>query len=224
MPKSSPRSSKARAKVARDKIAPTKAVYHHGDLRNALIAAGLKILAQEGAQALTLRAVARQAQVSHAAPYRHFASKEALLAAIAEEGFNELSQRLSETRENFGSDPRQLLQGIAWAYIKFAQDKPDHWRIMFSNLIADREAYPSLMTAGLSSFNLLVDMIRAGQASGGISEGDPQLLALAGWSMVHGLSMLLIEDQVRLTVGERAAEPLARALADIYLFGVAKKA
>lgn len=210
------------SKSTRSKPIPHKTSYHHGNLRNALIAAGLKILAQEGVQGLSLRAVARKAQVSHAAPYRHFANKEALLAAIAEEGFNELSQRLRQAQAQ-AADPRQLLQGIAWAYVKFAQDKPDHWRIMFSNQIADRETYPGLMTAGLASFNLLVDMIREGQAAGGIAVGDPQLLALAGWSTVHGLAMLLIEDQVRLTMGERAAEPLARALADIYLTGAAKK-
>src|SRR5215467_776183 len=73
-------------------------LYHHGDLRAALIRAGLAILAEEGVQALTLRAAARRAGVSHNAPYRHFADKEALLAAIAEEGFIDLAARVEEAR------------------------------------------------------------------------------------------------------------------------------
>src|SRR5689334_1657694 len=107
-------------KVPKPRKPAAEHAYHHGDLRNALIQAGLKILAKEGAQALTLREVARRANVSHAAPYRHFASKEALLAAIAEEGFNEFAARLQVVAQNNTSDPRAQLYEATRAYVQFA--------------------------------------------------------------------------------------------------------
>ena len=131
--------------MAKIKTAPP---YHHGDLRNALIEAGLQILAQDGIQALTLREVARRANVSHTAPYRHFASKEALLVAIAEQGFHELTARLQAASAQPARSPRVLFEHIAWAYVKFALDKPGHLRVMFSDTITDWDAYPSLRSAG----------------------------------------------------------------------------
>lgn len=197
--------------------------YHHGDLRNALIRTSLEILRNEGANALTLRAVARRANVSHAAPYRHFESKEALLAAIAEEGFRELTTRLSAARERSSTNPRGLFEEIAWAYVKFAQDNPDHLRVMFSDLITDWDAYPALRAAGLEAFQLLVDMVRDGQAAGFVRQGSAQHMAVAGWSTVHGLALLLIAKQVRLTIGETDAETLARTCARFYVEGIARK-
>src|SRR5260370_8363924 len=98
--------------------------YHHGDLRAALIQAGLAILAEEGAQALTLRAAARRAGVSHSAPYRHFADKEALLAAIAEEGFTQLAQRLEQARGSADRSARPQLQNPRWPYAHYPLTHP----------------------------------------------------------------------------------------------------
>jgi AcrR family transcriptional regulator len=205
-----------------EEAAPTNKPYHHGDLRNALITAGLAILAEEGAAALSLRQVARRAQVSHAAPYRHFASKEALLAAIAEEGFHELAARLGAAGERFATDTPALWQEISWIYVNFAQERPDHLRIMFSNLIGGRTAYPSLMQAGLGAFQVLVEMIQRGQEAGAIAAGDPHQIALAAWSLVHGLSVLLVEDQIGFVVAGTDAEQLARTFAERLYTGIAK--
>ena len=93
------------------KKAPSKTrEYHHGDLRNALIQAGLAILAEEGTHALSLRAAARRSGVSHAAPYRHFADKEALLAAIAEQGFNTLAASVRAAIVRFPDSPAAQLE------------------------------------------------------------------------------------------------------------------
>src|SRR5690348_11310472 len=100
--------------------------YHHGDLRAALIRAGLAILAEEGGQPLPPAAAARRAGVSHNAPYRHFADKEALLAAIAGEGFVELGDRLEEARARSPQSPRRQLEETGWAYVRFAVNHPDH--------------------------------------------------------------------------------------------------
>src|SRR5205085_11935081 len=91
--------------------------YHHGDLRSALLHAALDILAEHGVPGLTLREVARRAGVSPMAPYRHFDSKDALLAAVAEEGFRRLGQRLSDTPH---ADPMADLVAQGMAYVRFA--------------------------------------------------------------------------------------------------------
>lgn len=197
--------------------------YHHGDLRNTLLETSLKILAEDGAEALTLREVARRAHVSHTAPYRHFESKEALLAAIAEEGFRELIVRSANARDASAKNPRRIFEEIVWAYIKFAQDKPAHFRVMFSDLIRDWDMFPSLRATGLDAFNQLLEIVRAGQAAGFVRKGNAQHIAVAGWSTVHGLALLLIAGQIRLTVGEADAEELARACARMYVEGIAKK-
>lgn len=170
--------------------------YHHGDLRAALIRAGLDILAEEGVQALTIRAAARRAGVSHNAPYRHFTDKEALLAAIAEEGFIELSARLEEAVSRAPQSPRAQLEETGWAYVQFAMTHPDHLRVMFGGLISDPQASPGLRAAGAQAFNVLVAIIQAGQETGAVIAGSSLQLAFAAWGMVHGLALLLIDRQV----------------------------
>src|SRR5260221_12784058 len=106
--------------------------YHHGDLRNALIQAGLELLSEGGAQELDLRKVARRAGVSHAAPYRHFADKQALIAAINEEGFYWLTERIQATLRVVPAEPFEQLLGVALAYVRFAQEHPCFMSELFS--------------------------------------------------------------------------------------------
>jgi AcrR family transcriptional regulator len=198
--------------------------YHHGDLRGALIRAGLAILAEEGVQALSLRAAARRAGVSHAAPYRHFADKEALLAAIAEEGFNVLAAEVEEARERFPASPREQLEESAWAYVRFALTHPDHLLVMFSSLIEDPQAYPGLREAGSRAFNVLVEIVRAGQAADIMIAGEARLLAVVAWTQVHGLSLLLIGHQVPRDVSAALdAELLARTCSRLLYTGLAPR-
>ncbi|MBI3152701.1 MAG: TetR/AcrR family transcriptional regulator, partial [Chloroflexi bacterium] len=101
---------------------PKKKTYHHGDLKNALIKAGVEILAKDGVSGLSLRKVAMRAGVSHAAPYSHFADKQALIAAISTEGFRQLYERVSGVAEEYKSQPQKQLVEAAWAYVQFALD------------------------------------------------------------------------------------------------------
>jgi AcrR family transcriptional regulator len=166
--------------------------YHHANLRAALIEAGLAILAEEGGAALTLRAAARRVGVSHSAPYRHFADQEALLAAIAQEGFDALTAQVEEASERFRASPPQRLEEACMAYVRFARTHPNHLRVMFGDEIRNPQAHPGLVAAGTRAFNALVAIIRDGQVAGQIVAGRPQALAASIWAHVHGLSMLLI--------------------------------
>ena len=164
--------------------------YHHGNLREALVEAALALIADKGARAFTLREAARRAGVSHTAPYRHFADREALLAAVAEEGFRELGASMAAAESSGGF----AAQGLA--YVRFALDKPSHFRVMFGGFIANPQAYPALAEAGAEAYRQLVDGLRAGQKAGLIRAGDPEELALLPWSVVHGLAALLIDRQL----------------------------
>ena len=194
------------------------ASYHHGNLRNALIKAGVEILEQEGDGALSLRKVARKVGVSHAAPYRHFANKELLLAAIAEEGFRKLEKKMNEAIAEFQGDSRDQLTDLGWAYIQFSIENPNHLRVMFTDFSEACE-----LETG-NTFDLLVQTIRIGQDANDIVTGDLMPLALTLWSTVHGLAVLLIENRIpAVTLGAITAEEVARSCLQIAYDGLRKK-
>ncbi len=175
----------------------SETAYHHGDLHQSLIDAALELITEnQETKTLSLREVARRVGVSHTAPYRHFADKEALLAAVAEEGFRILTLCLQSSLKNTSHDPLQALQAIGVAYVKFAIAHPAHYRVMFGALRADSQSYPSLSAAGQEAFTVMTNTIQTGQDAGKINSGEPQHLAWVTWSLVHGLAMLLLEGQL----------------------------
>lgn len=177
-----------------------KQSYHHGDLRQALISAALAILKTKDAKSLSLREVARQAGVSHTAPYRHFTDKAALLASVAEEGFVEFGKYLQTAVDHAGGDPLKSLQETGVAYVRYALEHPTHFRVMFSSVLAEDLTGSchdnTLDTVAKGTFQILVDIIKAGQTSGVIRAGDPDFLALGAWATTHGLSMLLLDEML----------------------------
>jgi AcrR family transcriptional regulator len=198
--------------------------YHHGDLRNALVQAGLELLAEGGAQELDLRKVARRAGVSHAAPYRHFADKQALIAAINEEGFRLLAEQIHATLREVTSEPFEQLLGVARAYVGFAQAHPWLMREMFSGLTTPRETVASLHMASKTVYGLYVEVVKHGQESGKIVEGDPAALAGVLWSVLHGLAILIIENQMRpYADGPDGAERVTRYTIEVLYGGLARK-
>ncbi|MGD1953096.1 MAG: TetR/AcrR family transcriptional regulator [Leptolyngbyaceae cyanobacterium] len=195
-----------------------KKSYHHGDLRRALLDSALAIIEEQDVSTLSLRQVARRAGVSHTAPYRHFADKEELLAAVAEEGFQEFSRYLEQARDAESTSLNQL-QATGNAYVEYALRYPTHYRVMFGSYCHDADAFPSLTTTANQSFQILVEIIEAGQATEDIKPGEPQLLALANWSLVHGLAMLLLDN--RLGIKKDATQPLIQKTIELMEHGVA---
>src|SRR5215472_10897440 len=198
--------------------------YHHGDLRNALIQAGLELLAEGGAQELDLRKVARRAGVSHAAPYRHFADKQALIAAINEEGFHMLAERIRSTLREVSDEPFEQLLAVALAYVRFARENPWLMREMFSGITIERETFESLQMASKSVYRLYAEVIRSGQEREKIVDGDPTALAGVLWSVLHGLAMLIIENQMRpYADGSEGTERVTRYTIELLYRGFARK-
>jgi len=198
--------------------------YHHGDLRNALIQAGLELLSEGGAAALDLRKVARRAGVSHAAPYRHFPDKQALIAAINEEGFHRLAERIRCALREVSDGAFEQLHAIARAYVQFAQENPWLMREMFSGLSIEREAFPSLYQASKIVFMLYMEVVQRGQERGSIIDGDPGALAGVLWSLLHGVAMLMIENQMRPYTDEpEGVENMTRFSVQLLYQGLGRK-
>ena len=173
--------------------------YHHGDLRSALVREGRRILADSGADGLSLREVARRCRVSEAAPYNHFADKQALLAAIATEGFQVLARHLRRTAERRSGRARIL--AIGQAYLSFALDHPALFSAMFGRSLEDPRRHPELARAANEVFALAASAIV--EVVGGTHAGAHGS-ALGLWAMCHGAAVLLLDGKLEPGKSRRA--------------------
>jgi AcrR family transcriptional regulator len=195
---------------ATSKIATRKAAYHHGDLRRALIAAARAILEQDGLPALSLRAVARRAGVSQAAPYHHFPDKDALLAALGAEGFDALDRSMRERMAGV-SDPARRLVASGVGYVAFAVENPALFQIMFGASMRGEGVHPERSAAGGRAYATLEKAVQATLGDKVDEAGGTALACLRAWSLAHGLAKLLVEGGIDLArYGARDVEELAR--------------
>lgn len=168
--------------------------YHHGDLRRALLSAALEVVRDAGVGALSLREVARRAGVSSAAPYHHFAHREALLAALCHDGFARFGHEGALALAAAGPSPRARFLALGRSYIRFAREHPAYFRLMFTERYATTPGDAVGATPDDNGYTQLVEAVRALQAVGEAPAGDPTPTVLAAWSMVHGLSTLALDD------------------------------
>lgn len=177
--------------------------YHHGDLKNALIGAGVAILSEEGLEGLSLRKVAQRAGVSHNAPYSHFADKQSLIAAISTEGFQQLYESLDAAITANLKKPRKQLLQAALAYARFALEHRDTFKIMFSGVLEKEKEYPAFVEISQKTFRRVVDIVRACQKAGLLKSKSAELTAVAVWGQVHGIVSLALEGQISHTILDR---------------------
>ncbi|MCL4528292.1 MAG: TetR/AcrR family transcriptional regulator [Chloroflexi bacterium] len=177
--------------------------YHHGDLKNALIQAGIKILAKEGIGGLSLRKVAQKAGVSHSAPYAHFPDKQSLIAAISTEGFKQLYAELDIAVSPYSNNPRRQLAEGAWAYVQFAINNTDTFNIMFSGVLEKEKDYPAFVEISRKTFERVVDVVRVCQEAGVLRPAPPEMMAISVWGQLHGIVSLMLEGQIPHTVLDR---------------------
>jgi AcrR family transcriptional regulator len=172
------------------------AKYHHGDLRNTLIAIAIELLGEEGTHGLSLRKIAQRAGVSHNAPYMHFADKEALLAAISEASFRLLSIEVESAISTAGNSTRQQLMAASNAYVNFALDRPERLQVMFYPY--DAVKYPRAIEASQLSLNRLFEIVKTGQENGSLIPGNTEEMTKAIWAMVHGIATISIAYQTNI--------------------------
>ncbi|HCM39040.1 MAG: hypothetical protein A2070_03505 [Bdellovibrionales bacterium GWC1_52_8] len=195
------------------KSADKPAGYHHGDLRNALIEAGIRLLRKVDANKLSLRAVAKEAGVSHAAPYRHFPDKNTLLAAIAHQGFISLGERMEKAISEHQNEPREWLPAIGLAYFSFASQRPEHFRIMTGGYMTDPKKYEEFEWIGKRTYENLVAIVARCQKEGLLPTGNPGDAALAFWSKIHGFTLLLLSGELKfLNIDQRNASAWFRRI------------
>lgn len=161
--------------------------YHHGDLRAACLRAARELLEEDGSAGLSLRAVARRAGVSATAPYRHYADRDALVSAVAAEGYRELAESLAAAHP----DPRtpDELASVAVAYVRFALDRPAMFRVMFAEPCDPNSEERVAATAAISDY--VRGIVRAA-----FPGTDPDALATTVWALVHGLAFLHLDGKL----------------------------
>lgn len=171
--------------------------YHHGDLRRALLETAIEAVAEHGPAAISLRDVARRAGVSHAAPTHHFQDKTGLLTALAAQGWGMLADALT-------ASPGTTFREMGVAYVVFATEHPAHFAVMRAPGLV-RSDDPELVAAQ--------DRSEAALAAGAATRrpDEPDTTALAGWALVHGLAVLLLEGMITPPPGTDVAA-LARSI------------
>lgn len=192
-----------------------RGAYHHGDLRASLIRCGRELLERHGVAGLSLRAAARLAGVSQAAPAHHFDNKDGLLAAIATEGFGELARvRLLAIRTR--AAPLEVLRRVILAHAEFVSANPHLFHLMFGNELLRRGRYPELNEAATTSFELLRHVVHEwlGAIPGPARPEGPVTLAV--WMMMHGLGSALADRQsFPASAGVVSAPQLVGAMIDL---------
>jgi AcrR family transcriptional regulator len=191
-----------------------KRAYHHGDLKAAMVKAALKLIAKHGPRGFSLSQAAKMAGVSVGAPYRHFADKETLFAAVAAEGFVELCERLQAAVNAGGKDPRHQLRWIAAAYVRFAVDWPSHFQVMFDSAI-HRRRDPELAAPARRAYQILVDAVH--EASVDRSVLARETLTAALWGLMHGLAAFAIDGTFQSMGFETPSEILVQHSVELLL-------
>ena len=194
--------------------------YHHGDLHNSLLEAADCLLEQTGAAKLSLREVAKHAGVSHTAPYRHFKNRAALLEAIAIAGFRRLKLLLEEAEASAPEDIIQQLRAGGLAYLHVAVNNPEHTRLMFGGMMKDASEDSELYAAAEDTYGTLYRIIDTGRARGIFGGKDTETVVLAAWSLVHGLTMLILGTQKINPATPAELDEITRSVLDTFLNGL----
>jgi len=197
--------------------------YHHPDLREAMIRVAQELLESEGPSGWTVRAAARIAGVSSGAPYRHFADKDTLLAAVAARGFDELLAEVQTKLEKVDGNPGARLEAAAEAYLTFALSRPGRYQVMFGREIANRKLHPGLCEAADRTLEAMANEVQRAQ-NAGFLRGDrsAQLIAAGAWSVLHGLSDLLLSGRLG-EEGQGDPMALTRTIGRMVFQGVAAR-
>ena len=198
--------------------------YHHGDLHRAIVRAALEILSETQNLEFSLRELARRAGVSHNAPYKHFADKRELLAAVSAAGFETLAKRMAVEAARF-SNPRGKLFATLRAYVRHGVENPALYRLMFGAYLSgpDRERPAIERTAAEKAKGLISDLIVEGALGRAIPATPRNERKIAGavltcWSLMHGLTQLLADGLVG---PGKKAEELSDSLVQAMIAGLA---
>ncbi len=199
--------------------ATTRNSYHHGNLREELLAGALEMIKENGVDKVSLRSLAKRAGVSHNAPYMHFANRDALLAAIAQMGFQQLKVATEALANEQGESWREQLKIGCAAYVRFSVDNPALFRVMFMEHDAAR--FPDYVGDSMDALGVLRNVIQLGQASGEIKPGPVDLYTNFIWSLLHGVSVVHSgRAAAPAPFGESDIEQMTQQFVELMLTGI----
>jgi AcrR family transcriptional regulator len=212
--------------MTKPNVSPEERPYHHGDLQRAIVSAALEVLSETQSTEFSLRELARRAGVSHNAPYKHFADKRVLLAAVSAAGFELLAKRITDATERL-SNPRARLAAIARAYVRHGVENPALYRLMFGGyLTGPDDGRPAIERAAAEKTKeLLAGAIVDGALGRPIpntprNERKISAAILIFWSQMHGLTLLLVD---RLVGPSEKSKELSESLLQGMLDGLATR-
>jgi len=198
-------------------VSAVRKSYHHGHLRKTLLETAFRLVDSEGAEALSMRALAREAGVSSAAPFRHFADKQLLLQAVAKKASAELQEKLDAASDD-RDDALTQFRAMSVAYVRFAAEHPNLFQLV--------QRTPSVSGAFLGELNderrlKLIALIYEGQNAGLIPEADPELIALSSEALTHGLARMIVDRHPRVRdLSSEDARKLALAATQLLQSGI----
>ncbi len=196
--------------------------YHHGNLREALINAAVKLMTENGPEGVTLSEAARMAGVSPAAPYRHFKDRSTLMTAVAEQGFSAFADKLEQVWGKRSTDPVKALLEVTTAYLHFARDKPAYYSAMFEAGVTLGSSV-TLSRESDRAFAILKDAATEVHAKLPADRRAPALMiALHIWSLVQGIASLFLRGDVARRNLPVTPEDLLESGILIYLDGLAR--
>jgi AcrR family transcriptional regulator len=206
------------AKRAAPAKSSAKPRYHHGDLKQALVTAGLALANEEGLEALTTRALARKLGVSHAAPARHFPNRSSLLAEVAAAAFERFSQVLSAATD--GVAPTLAFAAMGRAYVRFALEHPGLIHLMFSPEIAGMKQAPERLSLASSAAYAVLQNGARNALGKRATDQNVAKAAFLGWAVTHGAATLWLDGPMRLDTSTTDARARFLALSDAAIDGV----
>lgn len=209
---------KSGAKAGRDRTES----YHHGQLPEALKSAALEILAERGAKALTFRELAQKTGVTHTAPYSHYKNKDALLAALATDGFHKLVTRIEAAAEALGTDPLLRLAAPAEGYLTFALEDSAYHGVVFGSDAPPASGDPDLAAADEAAFEFVRSFFVAAQDAGIVRDFPTDKLTTVLWATFYG-SAEIIRNGTAAKRGIADRDELIHLLLDILFFGLAPR-
>lgn len=195
----------------------SKTSYHHGNLRAALLKGAGALLEEKGAGQLSLREAARRAGVSQTAPYRHFASKEALMAALAAQAYQDLARVLNGAREA-AADAAASLHALGGAYVDYAVQNPQKFRLMYGPEISGVDEWPDTKAASDNVRLIIEKTVTDYLAARRIKLKTPLVPVTSAWSLIHGLAMLMIEQRMG-TMSEKDRQALVASVTGFFVTG-----
>jgi AcrR family transcriptional regulator len=200
-----------------------KEQYHHGDLRNTLIETATQLLPKYGVAGLSLRAIAKAAGVSHAAPYRHFRDKTDLLESIAISGYNRLAKACKNAEKHYPSSPQQQLFEAGMGYLSLVREQPEMAHLMFSGMLTQDNCGEALSQAGANAVQSLAQIIDNGKRLGMYADRDTEDLTLTALACVHGIAMMILSGLIKRPKSKQQLQALGERISNTLLMGLLKR-